>query len=181
MLSQFIRRFLQDNDQQAFNQLVNACQSQLRGYCRRLTLGDIALADDIAQETLIIVYQQLGELQDPNAYKSWLFRIAYRQYVNSLRANRLETHFNQNQGVSPAEDDAYQPHLHTDNEQLLVTLMQDLSVEQRALITLNSSFGYGHAQIANMLDMPLGTVKSHIQRGKQQMLATSRKLHPGAA
>lgn len=172
MLSKLISKFTQQNDQHAFTEIVKACQSDLRGYCRRLTAGDHALADDIAQESLITAYQQLGKLNNINAFKSWLYRIAYRNFINQIAKNKEQV-----QDTLPeiAITD------NNENEHLVMQLMQYLSEDQRAVITLNMTLGYGHEEIASILNMPLGTVKSHCKRGKDKLLSIGQQLRLGAA
>ncbi|OUS25916.1 hypothetical protein A9Q98_11530 [Thalassotalea sp. 42_200_T64] len=161
MLAKLISKFTQQNDQQAFAEIVKACQSELRGYCRRLTAGDFALADDIAQESLIIAYQQLGNLKNINAFKTWIYRIAYRNFLNQIAKIKERPLANEQQIEIESRDNS-------ENEKLVMQLMQYLSEEQRAVITLNLTLGYGHQEISSILDMPLGTVKSHCKRGKDK-------------
>ncbi|WNC69384.1 RNA polymerase sigma factor [Thalassotalea nanhaiensis] len=172
MLDKLIAKFTKQNDQHAFTEIVKACQSDLRGYCRRLTAGDHALADDIAQESLITAYQQLGKLNNIQAFKSWLYRIAYRNFLNQIAKNKEQV-----QEALPeiAITD------NCENEHMVMQLMQFLSNEQRAVLTLNMTLGYGHDEIASILNMPLGTVKSHCKRGKDKLLSIGQQLQLGAA
>ncbi|MEW6998501.1 RNA polymerase sigma factor [Colwelliaceae bacterium BS250] len=172
MLSKLISKFTEQNDPHVFTEIVKACQSDLRGYCRRLTAGDHALADDIAQESLITAYQQLGKLNNVKAFKSWLYRIAYRNFINQIAKNKEQL-----QETLPeiAITD------NSENEQLIMQLMQYLSEEQRAVVTLNMTLGYGHDEVASILNMPLGTVKSHCKRGKDKLLSIGQQLQLGAA
>lgn len=172
MLKHLIAKFRQDNDQQAFNDIVKATQSELRGYCRRLTAGDNALADDIAQESLITAYQQLGKLNNVEAFKSWLYRIAYRNFLAHLKKQPLLV---DDTSVDFAIDD------NCEDELLIMQLMKCLSEKQRAVLTLNITLGYRHEEIATMLDMPLGSVKSHCKRGKDKLLSLAHQKQLGAA
>lgn len=172
MLKQLIAKFRHNNDQQAFNDIVKATQSELRGYCRRLTAGDIALADDIAQESLIIAYQQLGKLNNVDAFKSWLYRIAYRNFLAQIKK---QPSYEETKTESIAHED------NCDDELLILQLMKCLSENQRAVLTLNITLGYRHEEISSMLDMPLGSVKSHCKRGKDKLLALAQQQQLGAA
>ncbi len=172
MLANLIKKFQRNNDQHAFTEIVKVCQSDLRGYCRRLTAGDLAFADDIAQESLITAFQQLGKLNNINAFKSWLYRIAYRNFLQQLRKQKE---------VFVEDEIVVEIESQHENEQMLLQLMRHLSAEQRAVITLNFTLGYGHDEIAALLEMPIGTVKSHCKRGKDKMIALGQPTHLGAA
>lgn len=180
MLKALINKFQRHHDAQDFTEIVKACQSDLRNYCRRLTAGDIALADDIAQDSLITAYQQLGKLNNVVAFKSWLYRIAYRKFLMHI-SKQKETLTSQYEPLKDNVEDPSYGEQQFENEQILVYLMQFLSKEQRAVITLHFSLGYSQSEISNILDMPLGTVKSHCQRGKETMVLHSHKQQLGAA
>ncbi|QDP00455.1 RNA polymerase sigma factor [Thalassotalea sp. PS06] len=182
MLKDWLQQFRRQGDSQSFAQVVSQCQTQLQGYCRRLTAGDFDMADDIAQETLISVYQQFGQLQNLDAFKSWLYRIAYRHFLRlqqtekrwqCLEEDELEVLL---QGEQVG--DSNNPCL---DERYIMQLMALLNSEERAVITLNHTLGYSQPQIAALLDMPLGTVKSHGKRGKDKLIAFSLRQQRGAA
>ncbi|WP_169302996.1 RNA polymerase sigma factor [Thalassotalea mangrovi] len=183
ILKDWLNRFQQQRDSQSFAQVVAQCQTPLQGYCRRLTAGDMAMADDIAQETLISVYQQVGQLQNLDAFKSWLYRIAYRHFLHiqakqnrwkSMTEQELEFALQQETGCGSEQQAC-------EDERLVLQYMALLTHEERAVITLNHTLEYSHQQIASLLDMPLGTVKSHAKRGKDKLIAFSHRQQRGAA
>ncbi|NMP15067.1 RNA polymerase sigma factor [Thalassotalea sp. Y01] len=178
MLKRLIAHFQSTQNRQTFDRIVTTCQSDLRGYCRRLTAGDCALADDIAQESLLIAYQQLGKLQNVNAFKSWLYRIAYRQYLQMLKA-RGEAQVIDEQTMLDEQSTELTEQLA--QEQLIYRLMAPLSVAQRAVITMHLTLGYSHSEISELLHMPLGTVKSHCNRGKEAMQKHIPSCYKGVA
>src|SRR5208282_4154553 len=77
-------------DPAAFEALVRQRQSPLRGFLRRLTRGDHALADDLAQETLLEAWRKLDQFRAEGAFAGWLARIAYRRYLMWARQRKLE-------------------------------------------------------------------------------------------
>ncbi|WP_068545952.1 RNA polymerase sigma factor [Thalassotalea crassostreae] len=172
MLNKLISAFKQNPDSKGFNDIVKACQSDLRGYCRRLTAGDYALADDVAQESLITAYQQLGKLENIDAFKGWLYRIAYRNFLKQIsKVKELgEDHIVELQTVQA-----------DDNEEFIIQLMAFLNEQQRAVLSLHITLGYNHEEISNILNMPIGTVKSHCKRGKDKLIGIGQKLQLGAA
>lgn len=169
-----ISRVISDQDQRAFAELVKRHQSQLRYSLRQLTGWDTAMADDIAQETFIKAYQSLTQYRGEAKFSTWLYRIAYHLFISHCR-KRSEVTFSE--PPLPEEPDSSQTQatqLHID----LARAMQQLSPEQRAALHLFLHQEYSHQEIADIMDCPLGTVKSHITRGReklQQILAQWRE------
>ena len=76
---------IRQQDQQAFGQLVTRHQSMVRNSLRQLTNWDDGLADDLAQETFIQAYQNLHQFDGRAKFSSWLYRIAYNQFLQHCR------------------------------------------------------------------------------------------------
>lgn len=152
----------------AFEQLARrhspALRSFLRGVCR-----DPALADDIAQDALIRAWQRLGQLRDPAAFRSWLFGTGWRLASQARRASgrreRRESSWMETAAQSRPEG------LSLEDNMALETAMQELTPDQRACVSLCLAGGWSHGDAAQALDMPVGTVKSHIKRGRARLLA----------
>ncbi|WP_109260139.1 RNA polymerase sigma factor [Hyphobacterium indicum] len=152
----------------AFEQLARrhspALRSFLRGVCR-----DPALADDIAQDALIRAWQRLGQLRDPAAFRSWLFGTGWRLASQARRASgrreRRENSWMETAAQSRPEG------LSMEDNMALETAMQELTPDQRACVSLCLAGGWSHGDAAQALDMPVGTVKSHIKRGRARLLA----------
>lgn len=152
----------------AFGQLTvrhsPALRSFLRGVCR-----DHALADDIAQEALIKAWQNLSQLESPNAFRSWLFGIGWRLVSQHRRASgrRLQ----REQDWSDVRDQQRPDGISPEEILELETAMQELTEDQRACISLCLAGGWSHGEASEVLDMPVGTIKSHIKRGRAKLLA----------
>ena len=80
-----IPRCVAADDRNAFGQLVDAYSESLRRFLLGLTKGDSALADDLAQETFLKAYLSIRSLEGVTRFRSWLFRIAYNEFVSDLR------------------------------------------------------------------------------------------------
>ncbi|WP_286262888.1 RNA polymerase sigma factor [Thalassotalea atypica] len=165
--AQLIAKVLLTKDQQAFATLVIHHQQSLRQYCRRLCTPDLDLADDIAQETLIQAYRKLSLFNGSGKFISWLFRIAYFQYLQYLRSHKSYEEFDENSADEQEQVSNHQSSAAFDD---LEKAMSVLSVNERNCITLHYSFGYTQAEIADLVDMPLGTIKSQIKRGKEKLI-----------
>ena len=167
-----------DTDERSFEALVHSHQGHIRTFLRRVSKNP-ALADDLAQETFLRAYQKYGQLKDQGAVKSWLFQIAYRVFLDYVRKeNRRKnideaknlTHKNLMQGDIQDMYSPPHPAIKMDVEQAMNALPHD----QRAALMLSFSYGLSHMEIAKTLNQPLGTVKSHISRGKLRLRASLR-------
>ncbi|MDQ3234025.1 MAG: RNA polymerase sigma factor [Pseudobdellovibrionaceae bacterium] len=166
--SQLIGRVLAEDDRHAFRQLVLMHQSAVRLFLRRL-LGDPGLADDCAQEMWLIAYQKLSSYRG-GSFRSWLFTIGLRK---ALRMKGQQGRFD----FLETLDDRAAPTLPDGLRLDLEKAMQHLSVGERTCLHLMSCEEMTHEDISQLLNMPLGTVKSHINRGKDKL----RKLLSGSA
>lgn len=147
-------------DAAAFSALVRLHQSPLRGFLRRLTRGDHALADDLAQESFLEAWRKIEQYTGKGSFEGWLFRIAYRRYLMAARKRRLE----------PLDDpDAVAEHAAPELRLDLERALARLSLPQRAALTCCFALGYSHEEAAEILAMPVGTVKSHIARGRERL------------
>lgn len=160
---ELVARVVSSRDQAAFQQLVERHQAAIRGFLRRLLAGDHGTADDLAQDTFLMAYRKLDTLQSGSKLISWLHSIAYRQFLQHTRK-----HARQHVMADPPQQ-GHDPRAAMDAEILLPHLMRQVSSEERACLTLAYAVGMSHPEVGEITGMPLGTVKSHIQRGKQKL------------
>jgi len=152
-------------DGAAFGRLVQQHQSSLRGFLLRLTRGDKALADDLAQDSFLEAWRKIRQFRGEGSFRSWLARIAYTRYLMAARRKKLEI-------VSDDADSApscggLEPGVRFDLERCLARL----ALGERATLTLCYAMGYSSEEAADILEMPVGTVKSHVLRGRRKLLA----------
>lgn len=159
-----IARVVMANDHYAFTTLVTKHQQAIRQFLRRLTAGDHALADDIAQEVFTTAYRKLAGYRAEATFSTWLHSIAYRSFLNEKR--KLH-HTNEVQ--SEAEPEFVARCSNIDSDIQLERLMQLLNVTERTCITLAYSAGMSHAEIVQVTKIPLGSVKSYINRGMKKL------------
>jgi RNA polymerase sigma factor (sigma-70 family) len=148
-------------DTAAFEALVRQRQSPLRGFLRRLTRGDHALADDLAQETFLEAWRKIEQFRGEGTFASWLARIAYRRYLMWARQRKLEPLDEEADiaDVQPAPDQRLD----------LEKAMARLSLAERAALTLCYAQEYTQEEAAEILEVPLGTLKSHVARGREKL------------
>ena len=83
--AQLIARAVVQDDRHAFGELVRRHQSAVRSTLRRLTGGNIAHADDLAQETFLLAYRNLKSFRQEAKFSTWLYRIAYNVFLADAR------------------------------------------------------------------------------------------------
>jgi RNA polymerase sigma factor (sigma-70 family) len=165
--SDLIHRVLLRNDNKAFGELVSMHQSHVRGFLRRLCKTD-SIADDLAQDTFVIAYRQLAKFKGSGSFEGWLLRIAYRCFLQNYRQQKQLKRFYEfltQQQSNDADIFMNKPEDKLDLERGLAKL----EPIQAAAITLNLSMGYSHAEVSLILEIPLGTAKSHITRGMERL------------
>jgi RNA polymerase sigma-70 factor (ECF subfamily) len=149
----------QDGDGRAFEQLVSRWQERLWRHARRL-IRDDAAAWDVVQEAWMSMLKGLRRLDDPGAFSNWAYRIVTFKSIDHIRrgARRREVEENRPELTpDPVEDD--------DVEELRIAL-GELSVEQRAILSLHYREELGVERIAQILGVPVGTVKSRLHRAR---------------
>jgi RNA polymerase sigma factor (sigma-70 family) len=149
-------------DRNAFHELVTRRQSSIRNLMRRCS-GDITLADDLAQQVFLQVWLKIHTLKDVNAFGGWLKRLAISIWLQHQRKNDALRQAEELSDMDAARSDP--TGIGMDLEQALATLAPTV----RLCVALSYSEGLSHSEIAESVDMPLGTVKSHIQRGVQKL------------
>jgi RNA polymerase sigma-70 factor, ECF subfamily len=151
------------DDQAAFRQLVERHQAAIRRFLRRLLAGDHGTADDLAQETFLLAYRKLPGWRASGSFSSWLHTIAYRQFLQFTRKHGRQ------QVMAEPPDSGFDPTPSMDAEILLPLLLRQVSPEERACLTLAYATGMSHPEIVEITGLALGTVKSHIFRGRQKL------------
>lgn len=152
-------------DTAAFGSLVRIHQSKVRGFLRRLTRGDAALADDLAQETFLEAHRKVAQYRGEGSFGSWLCGIAWSRFLMERRKRKEEPLDTVPETGSMDAGPAIIARLD------LERAMARLSAEERAALTLCYALGHSHGEAAEILSLPLGTVKSHVLRGREKLKA----------
>lgn len=144
----------------AFEALVRRHQGRVANLLRRVC-GDAALAEDLMQVTFLNAWRRIGALRDATAFLPWLRRIAINAAVDAARKGAIVAETLDEQVLragAQAHDGATERRMDID------AAMARLSFGQRACIHLSLVEGMSHGEVAEVLQMPVGTVKSHIAR-----------------
>lgn len=153
----------------AFGRLVDHNQQAVRAFLRRLC-RDWAEADDLAQETFVTAWSNIGRFDAGRSVKLWLFGIAYRKFLTARRggARRMRR---ESEGA-PLDEVAPSGASASDARLDVSRALAILPPEQRAVVALCLGAEFSHADAAETLGLPLGTVKSHVLRGRAKLLET---------
>ena len=157
-------------DHEAFSELTRLSTAKLYTIAR-LILRDSERAQDAVQEALVAAWRQLRALRDPDRFDAWLrhllVRACYREARREQRRRTIESH------VRPIETTTPDPGTTVADEDEVARIFMRLTPEQRALIVLHYYLGLPMQETSEILGIPVGTVKSRLNRTLQQMRATA--------
>jgi RNA polymerase sigma-70 factor, ECF subfamily len=157
-----ITMVLLNNDHRAFGKLVTKYQSDVRGLLVKLTNGDKALADDLAQDVFIRAYKYLKSFKATASFSTWLYRIAYNVFIDYSKSLKKTEDI---EGYDCFSDIALDVGSEIDIQNALKVLKEN----EKVAILLHYEKGFSHNEIAKIMDMPLGTIKTNILRAKEKL------------
>ena len=163
-----VARALLDDDQHAFSELVRRHQSAVRGLLRQLTRTDAALADDLAQEAFLKAYKNIRSFRGEAKFSTWLYRIAYNCFREEARKRKELVGIDETQLEAEQDPQTVDPALRHD----LAQALQLLPIHERTAILLCCQNGLSHDEASRVLDIPLGTVKTNVLRGREKLKKT---------
>jgi RNA polymerase sigma-70 factor (ECF subfamily) len=154
-----------DGDRAALDALLRRHYDRVHAVCRRLT-GNDADALDAAQEALIAIVRGLPRFDGRSAFSTWCYRVATNAALDEVRRRRrrpdpgLPEDRPEGEAVAGGVDDAAVAKVDVD------AALAGLAPEFRAAVVLRDLCGLDYAEIAEVLDIPPGTVRSRIARGR---------------
>lgn len=151
-------RLARNGDRQAFSELVSRRQAWIRNLMRR-SCGSVTLADDLSQQVFLRAWRALPQLQDPARFAPWLKRLTINVWLQHARRNDPVRDADELRDETARTDD--DARIAMDLDAALAMLAHDA----RLCIVLAYHEGMTHDEIAQLTDIPAGTVKSHIRRG----------------
>ncbi len=182
---ELIRRVTKGGDRHAYSQLVRRYQSPLRYSLQRWCHGDFSLAEDLAQEAFIKAYQALPGFRSEARFSTWLYKIAYNVMLSHQRKKRLDTLCSEEEveraSVSSVEKTSNQMTgmEGVDANRDVAAALAQLSDGQQQAIHLCLQRGFSHQETAEIMNIPLGSVKTHVLRGKKKLQALLKSWQNG--
>jgi RNA polymerase sigma factor (sigma-70 family) len=163
-----VARVLLDDDHHAFAELVRNHQSSVRGLLRQLARTDVALADDLAQETFLRAYKNIRSFRGEARFSTWLYRIAYNTFRENARKRKELVGIDEEQLQAEQDMRTVDPGLRHD----LMHALSLLPLHERSAVLLCCQNGLSHDEAARVLNIPLGTVKTNVLRGREKLKRT---------
>ena len=149
----------------AFARLVGKHQGVVRGFLRRVLGGDWAEADDVAQEVFLTAWTSLRSLNDAAGVRPWLCGIAWRKARDGMRGRRRA----EARDATWLDLSERPPGVSPEDRMAMEAAMANLAPDERACVALCLAEGWSHGEAATALGLPLGTVKSHVGRGRAKL------------
>lgn len=174
--------------QEDFNEEIIPHLDALYNFALRLTT-DPNDAEDLVQDTIVKSYRFFNSYEKGTNAKAWLFRILKNSYINNYRKQSkkpqeidydevstfYETVRAERTDTSDLEDKMYRELMDDD----ITGALEELPEDFRTVVLLCDVEGFTYEEIANMLDVPIGTIRSRLHRGrnllKTQLLDYARK------
>lgn len=180
-MDQFIRekiKRVKKGDQSAFEDVVSFYQNKIYQHCFRM-LGNVHEAEDIAQETFIRVYVNIHSYDEKRKFSTWLYRIATNLTIDRIRKRKpdyyLDAEVKGTEGLnmySQLASDDQRPPEEVENQELQRYIHREidkLPPKYRSIIILRYLEEFSLQEISETLDIPLGTVKTRIHRGREAL------------
>lgn len=150
-------------DHRAFADLLRLHDSGMRALAYRL-LGDVILMDDALQEAYVKAYRALPRFRAESSVGTWLYRIVHNACIDLLRRQQqAEPLFEGATDVVPALDGTVATRL--DVEEAL----SRMSIDHRSVLVLVDALGFDYGDAAEVLDVPVGTIRSRLARARRAM------------
>jgi RNA polymerase sigma-70 factor, ECF subfamily len=157
----------QAGDHEAFSDLARGSFARLFG-AARLILRDEDRAQDAVQDALVLAWKHVRALRDPEAWDAWLYRLTvracYRLARSARRRDVVELHVEPERPSEPAGQDQDFTGVLVERDRMGRELGR-LPVDQRAVMVLHFYLDLPLTDVADILDVPVGTAKSRLHRG----------------
>lgn len=158
-----------EGDDDAFEHLFNRYRDAIRRlFIQRL--GSAADADDLLQETFIKVYLNIHRYDNRYTFGQWLYTIARNTFVDFTRKSRqslsIDEHFSAPAATTPTPEESI---INSQQRMQIEKFLEQLSEQHRTLFRLRFIEEYSYEEIADKLQMPMGSVKTGIHRARERM------------
>lgn len=169
-----------EGDRLAFSELVRRYQSRVFSLCLRW-LGEPALAEEVAQDIFLSLYRALGNFRGDARLSTWIYRVAINHCKNKSLYHRRRQRGRHEPLEGLGDEDAPRREVASDGpgsdagmhqheaEQLLDAALAALDEDHRQIILLRDVEDLTYEEIADILSLPKGTVKSRLHRARHEL------------
>ena len=178
----------QKGDYRAFDLLILKYQARVITLANKF-VNDKQIAEDIAQESFIKVYKSIGSFRGESAFFTWLYRVAVNTAKNYLSSKKRKkemlvsdiTDSDTTDPLSALTTESPEDILAANNlREIILKSFGDLPEEIRTALSLREFEGLSYQEISKILDCPVGTVRSRIFRGREQIQEAINHLLPSS-
>jgi RNA polymerase sigma-70 factor (ECF subfamily) len=159
-------------DASAFDDLYHRFSSMVYNLSLRLA-GDPALAEDLSQEVFIRIYRGLGRFQCQSSLKTWVYRVCLNHCRTRLgrrsRRQRFELPEDPERQVADPSAGPEEDAMSSDARRVLAAALPEIDPVYREAVVLRDLEELSYVEIAAVLEIPVGTVRSRIARGRDQL------------
>lgn len=170
----------------AWRLLLGRHQANVYNLCLKL-VGNKDLAEDLAQDTLVKIVQHIARFDGRARFSTWLYRITMNVCLSRLRAEKVRRHSSLDEQAGEGapshaslipgrEPGAWSSVESSERSRHVLLALECLEPEQRAILVLRDTRDLDYEQIAEILDVPVGTVKSRLFRARAA-LRTALEQH----
>jgi len=153
-------------ERHAFGELARRHGTAVRHLLRRMG-AQPSESDDVAQDAFLAAFERISEFRGEGTFAGWVKRIAARQYLRRLQREKRMATFAQENVADVEETEVPDAERRIDLDEGL----KALSAPERVCVTMCYGAGLSHGEAADALNLPLGTVKSHVKRGLEKLRA----------
>ena len=161
-------------DPAAFNRLMEMHEKRMYAVALRMC-GNREDAQDCLQEAMLRVYRAIGSFKGQSSFGTWVYRITMNTCLDELRRkkNKQSTSLDNmlDQGWSPTDDSASPEKkvMQIEMRKSISKSIQELPEDMRSAVIMRDIHGYSYDEIADMLNVNVGTIKSRISRGREKL------------
>lgn len=161
-------------DPSAFNELMAMHEKRMYAVALRM-FANREDAQDCLQEAMLRVYRAIGSFKGQSSFATWVYRITMNTCLDELRrkknrqATSLDNLLDQGWGPTDGENVPERRAIQAETRRQLSGLIRELPEDMRSAVVLRDVQGYSYEEIAQILDVNVGTIKSRISRGREKL------------
>lgn len=183
-------RLVQGGDGRAFGVLVQRYGERILNTCLRIC-GHYDDARDLSQDTFLHAFRRIGDFRSDSRFFTWLYRIAvnvsisHRRRMKYRAATSLDAMTDPEGGngpqiADPLEESPDQTVDRSERHSRLIAALDRLDEDHRTVVVLRDMEGLSYTEIAEVLDVPVGTVRSRLHRARSELLAVVEPIQASA-
>jgi RNA polymerase sigma-70 factor (ECF subfamily) len=184
---QLVWRMQEQDDSAAFGELVQRWEQPIRRLCERMT-GDSHKAQDLAQDVFARVFARRMEFRPDGKFSTFLWRVALNHCYDELRRRQRRGEFSLDELLAedavalPGEEPSPADHMEErERGEAVRAVLQRLPEHYRAVVVLRHYEGLKFREIAEVLSIPEGTVKSRMSEALDQLAVLLKEFNPPSA